>query len=256
MRRQPDAVRLLAAQPILRRPYRFRLPRGNIAKIERNSRVIPRPSRRRFSPKGHSTGSPEGQTRAPVAGDALPRNRCSQAAALRRPCVQGKRQLRDDVQCVRIGARAAKIGGRSSAFHFPLSDVICEATGTMMPSWRSRVRPATAGGMIRSGSSRKPRLRRKPLECAGAQQQYDVATVCVECVESSLQGAVDSKTGASSPVVHAPSRSRDLRSLIRGLEFVRPETKGPCTGRAADCACRGAPELASGRPPPPLPIRD
>ena len=35
-----------------------------------------------------------------------------------------------------------------------------------------------------------------------------------------------------------------------------PETKGPCTGRAADCAYRDAPELASGQPPPPLPIRD
>src|ERR1700730_15798359 len=35
-----------------------------------------------------------------------------------------------------------------------------------------------------------------------------------------------------------------------------PETKGPCTGRAADCECRDAPGLASGQPPPPLPTRD
>src|SRR6266849_2522232 len=34
-----------------------------------------------------------------------------------------------------------------------------------------------------------------------------------------------------------------------------PDAKGPCTGRAADCECRDAPGLASGRPPPPLPIR-
>src|SRR5215469_1815152 len=34
------------------------------------------------------------------------------------------------------------------------------------------------------------------------------------------------------------------------------DAKGPCTRRASDCECMDALGLASGRPRPPLPIRD
>src|SRR5262249_60163315 len=41
------------------------------------------------------------------------------------------------------------------------------------------------------GLEQKAALETKPPECAGAQQQYDVAAVRLECIESALQGGMN-----------------------------------------------------------------
>src|SRR5262249_13372607 len=61
---------------------------------------------------------------------------------------------------------------------------------------------------------------------------------------------------ASLPAFLATSMSEPEAITCETSPVELAHTKGPCTGRGCDCECRDALGLPSGRPPPPLPIRD